>query len=72
MTFSNKNQERKMNTSNFAIKSIKFLALAILFIGIASCSDDDDKPLLEVESGAVGGNVTTPRGASTSGGQEKN
>jgi hypothetical protein len=50
MTFSNKNQERKMNNSNFAIKSIKFLALAVLFMGIASCSDDDDKPLLEVES----------------------
>lgn len=50
MIFSNKNQERKMNNSNFAIKSIKFLALAILFMGIASCSDDDDKPLLEIES----------------------
>ncbi|WP_308993655.1 HmuY family protein [Mariniflexile litorale] len=50
MTLTKKNHEHKMNTSNFANKTIKLLVLVILFAGFASCSDDDDKPLLEVES----------------------
>lgn len=49
-----KNQEHKMNNSNSVNKTIKFLALAVLFIGFSSCSDDnDDTPLLEVESETI-------------------
>lgn len=54
MNFSTKNHEHKMNNSNSVSKTIKFLALAVLFIGYTSCSDDDDNtPLLEVESETV-------------------
>ncbi|WP_232731942.1 HmuY family protein [Confluentibacter lentus] len=49
-----KNHEHKMNNSNSVSKTIKFLTLALLFIGFTSCSNDnDDTPLLEVESQTI-------------------
>ncbi|MDD7884766.1 HmuY family protein [Flavivirga sp. 57AJ16] len=46
------------------MKTIKFLTLVTLFIGLASCSSDDSKPLLEITSKTIS-NLHAPQ----SGGQ---
>lgn len=42
--------KNKMNTNNLIRKTVKALALVTLLIGFTSCSDDNDKPLLDIES----------------------
>ena len=51
MNFSKKNHEHITKNSNSMSKTIKFLIVVALFVGFASCSDDDDPaPLVQVKS----------------------
>lgn len=70
MNLSNSKHEHKMNTSNFVSSTIKSLSLAILLIGFASCSDDDDlTPQQATESETVS-NLYAPQSGGQGSGEE--
>lgn len=67
MNLLTKNDNHRTNHSSFTIKTTKFLLLIGLFIALASCSSDDSKPLLGIESLTIS-NLHAPQ----TGGQGQN